>query len=234
MAAYTPMMAPWSAIHQMCRGGIIARGKREYSMQALMDVPISPSTISQADAQCAASAYVATHIDPSFELVDGARFHSKPLGREIWQFIIRCKHAPLDVIDVDAQTGAVIPLAPEAIHAVREKAAIAEARKRGVLPVDTHGYVLAEYARRQADSYLGTEVSLFYSATEGTFMPLARPLWQFLIRVRLPRLGTLGILGTLDVDAQTGEVIPLTNKQIKRIRERADALVEFRTQAAAA
>jgi hypothetical protein len=191
-------------------------------------------TISQADAQRAAAAYVADHVDPAFEVVDGTRFHSRPLGREIWQFMIRCAHAPLDAIDVDVQTGAVIPLTPEAIRAVREKAAIAEARQRGGLPVDRHGYVLAEYARRQADSYLGTEVSLFYSATEGTFVPLARPLWQFLIRVRLPRLGTLGLLGTLDVDAQTGEVIPLTNKQIKRIRERADALVEFRTQATAA
>ena len=39
-----------------------------------------------------------------------------------------------------------------------------------------------------------------------------------------------GILGTLDVDAQTGEPIPLTHKQIKRMRARADAIVEFQTQ----
>jgi hypothetical protein len=203
-------------------------------MTAVLDVSTSAPTISQAAAQRAARIYVANHIDPAFEVIDAARFHSKPLGREIWQFIIRCEHAPLDAIDVDAQTGTVIPLTPEAIQAVREKAAIAEAHKRGVLPVNPHGYVLAEYARRQADSYLGSEVSLFYSATEGAFVPLTRPLWQFLIQVRLPRLGTLGILGTLDVDAQTGEVIPLTQKQIKRIRERADALVEFQTQPTAA
>jgi hypothetical protein len=103
-----------------------------------------------------------------------------------------------------------------------------------VLPLNTQGYVVAEYARRQADRYLGMQVSLFYSATEGVFIPLARPLWQFLLQVRLPHRGVLGILGTLDVDAQTGEVLPLTHKQIKRIRERADALVEFRTQTAAA
>ena len=93
-----------------------------------------------------------------------------------------------------------------------------------------HGYVLGEYARRQADSYLGTEVSLFYSATKGVFVPLTHPIWQFTLQVRLPRLGILGLMGAIDVDARTGEVLPLTHKQIKRIRERADALVEFQTQ----
>jgi hypothetical protein len=204
-------------------------------MQTTLDRPTtSHPTVSEADAQRAASAYVAAHIDPTFAVVDGTYFYSKPLGQAIWQFIIRCAYAPLDTIEVDAQAGAVIALPDDKIRAIQQKAAIAEARTRGLLPVDADGYVLAEYARRQADSYLGTDVSLFYSASAGVFVPLARPLWQFAIQVRLPRLGILGIMGTLDVDAQTGEVTPLTNKQIKRIRERADALVEFRTQTAAA
>lgn len=204
-------------------------------MQTILDAPTtSIPIVSQVDAQRVASAYVADNVDPSFEVVDGARFHSKPLGRQIWQFIIRCEQAPLDAIDVDAQTGAVIPLTPEEIRAVREKAAIAEARTRGVLPVDAHGYVLSEYARRKANGYLGMEVSLSCDATDGVLIPLARPIWQFAIRFNLPRLGELGILGTLDVDARSGEIIPLTTKQIKRMRVRADALVEFHTQTAAA
>ena len=204
-------------------------------MEAILDVPAaSASTASQADAQRVACAYVADLVDPSFEVVDGARYHSQPLGREIWRFFIRCKDGPLYPIYVDSQTGEVIPLTNDEIRVVREKATIFAARKRGVLPLNEHGYVLAEYARRQADSYLGMQVSLFYSAADGVFVPLARPLWQFSIQVRLPRLGVLGILGTIDVDAQTGEVMQLTHKQIKRIRERADAIVEFRTQAAAA
>ena len=194
----------------------------------------SASTVSQADAERTASAYVTANLDPAFEVVDGARYYSKPLGREIWRFFIRCVHGPVGAIRVDAQTGEVNPLAADEIRAMREKAAIFVARRQGRLPVDAQGYVLAEYARRQADSYLGAEVSLFYSATNGVFVPLARPIWQFAIQVRLPRLGVLGIMGTLDVDAQSGEVTPLTHKQIKRIRERADALVEFRTQTAAA
>jgi hypothetical protein len=204
-------------------------------MEAVLDVPMTKvSTISQADAQRTASAYVTTNIDPAFEVVDGARYYGKPLGREIWRFFIRCEDGPLYPIYVDSQTGEVIPLTNDEIRVVREKATIFAARKCGVLPLNDHGYVLAEYARRQADSYLGMQVSLFYSATDGVFVPLARPLWQFSIQVRLPRLGVLGIMGAIDVDAQSGEVMPLTHKQIKRIRERADAIVEFRSQTAAA
>jgi hypothetical protein len=200
-----------------------------------MEAPArSLSTISLADAQRAASDYIIKHLDPSFVAASGESYYSKTLGREVWQFVLRCEQGPLATIAVDAQTGEVVALTNDEIRAVRERAIIFIAKEQGVLPVDEQGYVLAEYARRQADSYLGAEVSLFYSTTNGVFVPLACPIWQFAIQVRLPRLGVLGIMGTLDVDAQTGEVIPLTHKQIKRIRERADALVEFRTQTATA
>lgn len=201
---------------------------------AIPETPTDPATVSEADAHAAACAYAAAHVDAAFEVVDGAHYFSRPLGRAIWRFFLRGEHGPVGAIEVDAQTGAVIGLTDDEIRVIHEKAVILAARKQGVLPVDAQGYVLGEYARRRADSYLGAEVSLFYSATDGVFIPLARPIWQFAIQVRLPRLGVLGIMGTLDVDAQSGEVIPLTHKQVTRIRERADALVEFRTQTTAA
>jgi hypothetical protein len=135
---------------------------------------------------------------------------------------------------VDAQTGDVIPLTDEQVRIVHERAAIAEARTRGELPVDARGYILGEYARRKANGYLSMDISLFCSASDGVFIPLVPPVWQFAIRFGLPRFGELGILGTLDVDAQTGEPVPLTSEQIEHMRARADAIVEFRTQTAAA
>jgi len=203
-------------------------------MQTTLDRPTSPPTISEADALRAASTYVAVNLDPTFEVVDGAQYYSKPLGRAIWQFIIRCAQGPLDAIAIDAHTGIVIPLTHDEIRVRRERAVIAAAQIQGLLPVDEHGYVVAEYARRKADGYLGMDVSLFCTATDGVLIPLGRPIWQFAIRFGLPRLGELGILGTLDVDAQTGEPIPLTHKQIKRMRARADAIVKFQTQTATA
>jgi hypothetical protein len=200
---------------------------KEKEMQTVLDMPTtSTPTVSEADARRAARAYVAAHLDPAFEVVEGTRYYHKPLGREIWQFMIRCAHGPLDALYVDAKTGNVIPLEPNHVRVIHERAVIAEARTCGVLPVDAQGYLLSEYARRKANGYLSMEVGLACEATEGVLIPLARPIWQFAIRFGLPRLGELGILGTLDVDAQTGAVIPLTPKQIKRMRVRADALVE--------
>jgi len=195
---------------------------------------VSTPPVSEADAQRAASAYVTTHLDPTFEVVEGTRYYHKSRGREIWQFIIRCAYGALDAIHVDAKTGEVFSLEPQQLHVIRERAIIAEARTRGLLPVDERGYVLAEYARRKANGYLSMAVSLSCEATDGVLIPLAPPIWQFAIRFGLPRLGELGILGTLDVDAQTGKPLPLTSTQIKRMRVRADALVQFHTQPTAA
>ncbi len=202
---------------------------------ATLDLPtISTLPISEADAQRAASAYVTAHIDPMFEVVEGTRYYHKGRGREIWQFIIRCAYGALDAILVDAKTGEVLRLEPQQLRIIRERAMIAEARTRGRLPVDEQGYILAEYARRKANGYLTMAVSLSCEATDGILIPLAPPIWQFAIRFGLPRLGELGMLGTLDVDAQTGQPLPLTPTQIKRMRVRADALVQFHTPPPAA
>jgi hypothetical protein len=208
---------------------------REGKMQATLEVSTGNALmVSQSEAQRTANEYVVAHIDPAFEVVSGEHYFNKRIGRAVWQFIIRCQQGPLDSIQVDGQTGEVIPLTEDQVRIMWERAVIAESRDRGELPVDEHGFVLSEYARRKANGYLSMDVSLFCSASDGVLIPMARPIWQFAIRFRLPRMGELGILGTLDVDAQTGEPIVLTSKQIKHMRARADAIVEFRTQTAAA
>ena len=203
-------------------------------MQTTREVITSPPAVSEGDAQRAATAYVTVQLDPAFTVVNGTRYFHKRLGRDVWQFIIRCEQAPLDALYIDAQTGEVIPLLEDQMRMIRERALMATAKGQGTLPVDTHGYVLAEYARRKTNGYLSREVSVFCGATDGVLIPLARPIWQFAIRFGLPRLGELGILGTIDVDARSGEVLPLTQPQIKRMRARADAIVEFQAQTAAA
>ncbi len=136
-------------------------------MQITLDRPsTSLPTVNEVDAQRAASAYVAAHIDPAFAVVSGAHVQHPASDREVWQFIIRCEYGPMDTIEVDAQTCEALPLPNDQIRVIREKAAIYAARKRGIPPVDDQGYVLGEYARRQADSYLSMEISLFYSATD--------------------------------------------------------------------
>jgi hypothetical protein len=124
-------------------------------------------------------------------------------------------------------------LTADELRIVQERALIAEAESRGELPVAAQGYVPAEYARRRANGYLTDHLSLHYSATHGTFVPLNRPIWQFAIRFRLPRLNRAESMGTLSVDAQTGEPIPLTTEQLEHIRDRTHALIRGQPSATA-
>jgi hypothetical protein len=203
-------------------------------MQTVLDIlTTNTATVSQADAQRAACDYAAIHIDPSFEVVKGTRYYHQLLGREIWQFIIRCAAGPLDAIAVDVQTGVVIPLAEDKIRVIREKAALYTARKQGILPVDAQGYVLGEYARRRAERYLGEQIGMFFNAADPVFVPGDSPRWQVTIVFKRYHLGPF-TLGIMDVNAKTGEPFPLTKSQLKRICERAHALVEFHPQTAAA
>lgn len=200
-------------------------------MQAILDAPTTNiHTVSDLDARRVARDYVATHISPTFEVVSGTRFQSKASGDEVWQFVIRCPHGPLDAIEVNAQTGVVISLPDDKIRVIREKAAIYAARRRGALPVDAQGYVLGEYARRQASRYLGDYLSMYYEGAEPLFIPGDPPMWQVTIIFKMYDVGPF-TLGVLDVDAKTGEPLPLSTEQIERIRERTRAIVRSQTPA---
>jgi len=89
-------------------------------------------------------------------------------------------------------------------------------------------------ARRVADKYLTLHVGIAFSATEPVFVPLEQPVWQFTIRFRLPRLGTLAMMGTIDVAAETRKVCVLSKKRIQEIQKRANAIVEYSTSTPAA
>jgi len=89
-------------------------------------------------------------------------------------------------------------------------------------------------ARRAANGYLSREVGIPFGAVAGVFVPLEPPIWQFAIEFHLPRLGQLGVMGTIDVNAETGEPLPLSRPDIEKIQDRADAIIRFQTPAAAA
>lgn len=192
-------------------------------MQTVLDMPTnSTPNVSQADAQRVASEFVISHIDPAFAVVGGFLLVR---DRPQWRFILRSTHGPLGYLRVDAETGVVQALTPDELRIIRERALIAEAESLGELPVETHGYVPAEYARRRANGYLIDQLSLHYSATNGVFVSLSPPVWRFAVRFRLPRLRSPESMGTLDVDARTGEPLPLAPEQLQHIRDRTHALI---------
>ncbi|MFN8494436.1 MAG: hypothetical protein U0350_42945 [Caldilineaceae bacterium] len=179
--------------------------------------------ITEQFAQQIAARYVAEEIDATFAVVSGAYYESKPDGRKLWRFFVRHAAGPLGIVLVDPDTKAVLPLTDNEIAVMREKAAILIAHQRGLPAFGADGYVLGEYARRQANHYLSTYVGLQAIATSALFVPLERPVWQFLIEVHLPTRGAIGVFGLLDVDARSGEVIPLSDEQIQQIWSRGNA-----------
>ena len=78
-------------------------------------------------------------------------------------------------------------------------------------------------ARRAVNSYLSRSVGIPFGAVSGIFIPLSVPIWQFVIEFRLPRLGELGIMGTIDANAETGEPLLLAPSEIQKIQDRANS-----------
>lgn len=90
----------------------------------------------------------------------------------------------------------------------------------------------AEDARRRANSYLVSCVSTGYRGINPELVPFTPPIWQLIIQYKVPTLPPIRV-GFLEVNAQTGEVIPLSPTQIEIIRERACAYLTANTPSTA-
>lgn len=84
--------------------------------------------------------------------------------------------------------------------------------------------ITEDQARRRANGYLTKAVSMYFGAVDPLFLPLESPVWQISIIFLRNQLGPVH-LGFLDVDAQTGQVVPLSDQQIHQLRQRAHAYV---------
>lgn len=84
--------------------------------------------------------------------------------------------------------------------------------------------ITGEQARRRANGYLTKSVSMYFGAVDPLFLPLESPIWQVSVIFLRNQLGPVH-LGFLDIDAQTGQVVPLTDQQIHQLRQRAHAYV---------
>jgi hypothetical protein len=78
----------------------------------------------------------------------------------------------------------------------------------------------AEAARRQANGYLVQYVSTGYRGVNPEFITATPPVWQVIIQYKVPTLPPIRV-GYLEINAQSGAVIPLSAAQIATIRERA-------------
>lgn len=200
------------------------------SVQTLLVEPTAAATqitiprVPIDDAYCIAQTYVATRIDAAFTVVSGAYYFHKLLAREVWRFYVCSSHAPIGLILLDAHTGAILPHTEQEMQGMQEKAAVIAARAQGRLPTTQDGFIIGEYARRCATTYLNEVLTLFFGATDPIFVPDNPPQWRFMIEFKMYDIGPLTV-GTLAVDARNGDIFPLTTSQIKQIQEHTSAII---------
>lgn len=200
----------------------------------LVPTSTAATPASEAEAQQTANNYLAATLGEAYFVANG--FYA----RGNWIFLIHKRTSAglstigLGKITVEGATGNVVALTDTQLRQLSDLSLVMAAQERGEIARDECGYVLLPYAMLKASEWLSDNLTLHFSATDGIFVPLERPLWQFAIRFRLPRLDAVKPLGLIDVDARTGEVIPLTNQQLQTIQERVHAITRHHELASVA
>lgn len=138
------------------------------------------------------------------------------LGNGHWYFRILYQWANLPQgigvgkLVLNAETGAVIPLTQAQLEDIRAQA-IEHCREATGVSGPT--------ARRNIQGYLTNYVSLFAEADRPVYHDGNPPCWRATIFLRLRGQGRVCDLGTLAVNACTGEVMPPDNEQLQQMRD---------------
>jgi hypothetical protein len=82
-------------------------------------------------------------------------------------------------------------------------------------------------ARRKANGFLAGYVTMMVSAGQPTLILNEQPFWRVPAVLNLPYLGEVSTLGAIDIDAQTGKIIPPSAEQISRMQELAHAIAAY-------
>jgi hypothetical protein len=183
-------------------------------MQTTMDSPATiPAAVSQTNAQHAADTYLLTTVAPTLETTSPILM---PGTQPTWRMLVRlCQWEPMatvGTIDVDAQTGEVMPLTVEQVEDMRDRLKAHTGEAKGIV---------RPAAQMRANGYLSNYVSLFAKADRPVWVAGDPPVWRATAFLRLRGQGRVCELGTIDVDAQTGEVLPLSHQQLQVMRKHA-------------
>jgi len=85
--------------------------------------------------------------------------------------------------------------------------------------------VSPDSARRRVNGYLVRDVSMMLHATSPLLILGDRPVWRLSIELRLPDIDHIATLGSVDVDAMTRDVAPLSATEIRKIRDKVNNLI---------
>ena len=79
-------------------------------------------------------------------------------------------------------------------------------------------------AQRKANGYLAQYVTMMARAGTPTLFLGDKPIWRVPAILSLPSLGEVSVIGTIEVNAETGEIVPLSESQLNKMQEIAHAL----------
>jgi hypothetical protein len=201
---------------------------------------IEARTLTETDVRQTVDRYLANVLGPAYSSSTATRHAGS------WSFLIRYQDAALPQpsivgrLQVNEQgsspfngaTEAIIPLTDQQIQEICETAAWEVARRKGELARNRDGYISRQQARRVARYWLDQHLSMKFGANDGRLLPLNPPAWQFSIYFSL-RDVHWEPLGSIEVNAQTGAVIPLDPEQLHNLREHVRAAIQLCPQTAA-
>ena len=81
-----------------------------------------------------------------------------------------------------------------------------------------------DVARRKANGFLAGHISMMVSAKRPTLILNNVPTWRVTAVLMLPEVGEAGIIGTIDISAQTGEIKLPSTEEIHHMQELAHAI----------
>jgi len=84
--------------------------------------------------------------------------------------------------------------------------------------------VSPDTARRKANGFLAGHVTMMVSAGQPVLVIRERPVWRMPANLSLPKANEMATIGEIDVDTQTGEVVPPSKNEINQMQKLAHAI----------
>lgn len=84
--------------------------------------------------------------------------------------------------------------------------------------------VSPDSARRKANAWLGLHVAMALRASNPVLVLKEKPVWRLSMDLHLPQAGYVTTLGSIEVDARTRDIYPLTAAEITHFQDRANEL----------
>jgi hypothetical protein len=204
-------------------------------MQIPVKEPTTSAGVDQATAEQIATHYIAQ------TLGEGYGVHALKRLPDYW-LVQLCCHVPtlarpmvVGRLRVQAQTGNLFPLTEDEIQEIQERTAVMAAYRRQEVARDAQGFILPYQAKIRVNGYLAKYVTFFASATgRPQWIAGSPPCWRVTTTLCMGDQDSGCELSAIDVNAQTGEIIPLTNQQIQTLQRRAHHAAESVASASAA